>query len=249
MNAYGLYVFDLDGTLYRGSEPIPGAADVLSELRGRGAKVGFFTNNSAMPPAAVAAKLTSLGFQCTDNEVATSSVAAANYCADNHVKSAFVVGESGLSDYLASCGLDCVGTSARADAVVAGICRSLTYDLIDAALQHIRAGARFIATNRDATYPIENGREQPGAGAIVAAIEAASGVAPIVVGKPAPGMLLTLLNGANCSPADCLVVGDREETDLACADAAGCDSALVLTGVKRDAKPGRTTIAALSELL
>jgi 4-nitrophenyl phosphatase len=126
----------------------------------------------------------------------------------------------------------------EADAVLVGICRGLTYDRLDSASALARDGALLLATNRDATYPVESGREQPGAGAIVAAVEAASGREATVLGKPAPALAIEAMQSFGASPAETLVVGDRLDTDIACARAAGCAALLVLTGVTAAAPPG-----------
>jgi 4-nitrophenyl phosphatase len=133
--------------------------------------------------------------------------------------------------------------------VVVGICRTLTYEMIAQAADLIRAGAPFIATNTDATYPMAGGRLQPGAGAVVAAIQTAAGREPEVLGKPAPAMLLAAMKEAAVEPASTLMVGDRYETDIHCGQAAGCDTWLVTTGVVRDRPDGQPGGANLRELL
>ncbi|MBI1756886.1 MAG: HAD-IIA family hydrolase [Fimbriimonas ginsengisoli] len=139
--------------------------------------------------------------------------------------------------------------SAQPDAVVVGICRSLSYDLLDQAMNLILRGALFVATNRDATYPLEDGCLSPGAGAIVAALEACTGVSPVVVGKPEPTLILQLLEEIGVEPEAALVVGDRVETDLEAGRRAGCDTHLVLTGVTTEPHAGQGYSADLGGLL
>ncbi len=249
MKIYPLYIFDLDGTLFRGQEPLPYARDVLAELRSRGASVRFLTNNSSVTPEAYVAKLRGMGFQCDVSEMFSSAMGAATLLAGS-VSTAFVVGEVGISSALSAQGISVLtGTSALADAVVVGICRSFTYDWMNEALQHLLSGARFVATNRDATYPMEGGRVVPGAGAIVASLVTCSGREPETVGKPSPYLVEMILASAGVQPEECLVVGDRYDTDILAGLAAGCPVHLVLTGVSREAPEGVPWSADLRGLL
>jgi 4-nitrophenyl phosphatase len=141
------------------------------------------------------------------------------------------------------------GATGTVDAVVCGICRSFTYALLDASLQQLLSGAGFIATNPDATYPLEGGRLQPGAGSLVAALKTCAGRAPTVAGKPAPRMVEMALRTLGVRPQRALVVGDRPDTDLAAGQAAGCDAVLVLTGVTRNAPTDQSAIEDLRGLL
>ena len=135
------------------------------------------------------------------------------------------------------------------DAVVCGICRSFSYGLLNTALQAIRNGAEFVATNTDATYPVENGREEPGAGALAAALQTCSGVEPYVCGKPRPDMILMALESCEVGLEEALVVGDRLDTDMAAANAAGVTSRLVLTGVSGSDQGAPRSLKNLKELL
>ncbi len=242
-----LVIFDLDGTLYRGNEVIPGALDAVSKLLKQKIEVRYLTNNSGHTQAQLVAKLTGLGFPCDEEMVYGTGKAAAEYCRDQGFRHPLVIGEPGLHETFSAFGFSDSNTG-PADVVVAGICRSFTYEMCDAALQAIRGGATFIATNRDATYPLELGKEQPGAGAIVASIEAATGVTPVVLGKPSPTMIQTILRKANLQPAECIVIGDRMETDIAAGEAAGCQTALVLTGATTSPPGGVRTLQTLSDL-
>jgi 4-nitrophenyl phosphatase len=251
MRTYALYILDLDGTLFRGDEPLPGAVHAVSELRRRGAMIRLLTNNSSLTSAGYAAKLARMGFGAEPAEVWHSGLGAARVCTERGHRRVLAVGEPGLDESLSEAGLKVLDPLAEegADAVVAGICRTFTYARLNAALQQLRRGARFIATNADRTYPVECGREEPGAGAIVAAIAAAASVEPEVIGKPNPHLIEMILREAGVAPADALVVGDRPETDLEAGRRAGCPTWLVLTGVARAPVPGQPGSADLTGLL
>jgi len=250
---YRLYVFDLDGTLYRGSEAVPEAVSTVAELRKRGAMIRFLTNNSGQTRAFYMEKLERLGFEPKSDEIYSSAIGAAKVCAEKGLGRLFFVGEPGLRETLLESGAEVANSNevenGQAQAVVAGICHSFTYRWLNSALQQIVNGAQFIATNTDATYPIENGRVEPGAGSIVASIQTASGVAPLVIGKPDPMMLRMILADTGVAAKDALAVGDRYETDIVSGQNAGVDTHLVLTGVTRAAPSGQSFSYDLSALL
>lgn len=246
MRRYPLYIFDLDGTIVRGPEPIPHAPETLAELRRQGATIRFVTNNSALTADEQALRLIGAGFEARSSEVMTSAMAAAKFCQSQNIQSVFVVGEAGLREAISEAEICLTGIQ---QAVVAGICRSISYEIIDEAMQWIKGGALFIATNTDRTYPLPGGREQPGAGAIVAAIRECTGFDPIVIGKPNAMMIEMILHETGINAADACVVGDRYETDIVCAKNAGCDGFLVLTGIAQETREGVTTIQDLRELI
>lgn len=249
MRRYPLYIFDLDGTLYRGEEAIPFAVETVQRLREDGATIRYVTNNSSKTQAEFADKLARLGFEARPQEVYTSSIGAAQLAIEKGHRSAFVVGEPGLVETLSKVGLEISGPSEQADCVIAGICWKFTYDWLNQALQQLLGGAMLIATNRDATYPIEGGRVQPGAGAIVSAIETAAGTEAESVGKPDPYMVNSILQETGVAASDALVVGDRFETDIVSGQRAGCDTLLVLTGVSESAPDGQLPVRDLRALL
>lgn len=240
-------VFDLDGTLFRGTEVIPGAVEAVCRLRGAGFAIRFLTNNSGATRAMLTEKLASMGFEPEPNEVYGTAMAAACEAMDVGWKRVFVVGEPGLHETLKSFGIEPV--EERPDGVIVGICRTFSYKLLNQALQHILAGAPFWATNRDATYPLPGGCLEPGAGAMVAAVEAASGVKPRVLGKPEPAIIENMLRDETWSPAATWIVGDRLETDIACGEAAGCHTWLVLTGAATEIPEGQEGSADLNGLV
>lgn len=247
MSVPRLYIFDLDGTLYRGREPLPHAPEVLAQLRRRGAEIRFLTNNSSQHRELLLLKLYDAGIRAETREVWSSAMGAARLLPELGISSAFVVGETGLRATLEEAGIQLDGPDA--ECVVAGICRQFDYDWLDRALQRLLGGARFVATNRDATYPLEKGRVEPGAGAIVAAIEAASGLQPIVVGKPETYLIELICREAGIPPAETLVVGDRYDTDIVAGLRAGCQTFQVLTGVSAEAPAGQRSGPDLRGLL
>jgi glycerol 3-phosphatase-2 len=231
---------DLDGVVWRGETPIPGAAEGIAQLRAAGLRVGFVSNNSNQPVGEVTAKLAAAGVPASADDVITSARAAASLLA-----SALKPGDPvlacagpGVVEALVAAGLRPVRQGPAA-AVVVGLHRDFDFDELDRASAAVRDGARFIATNLDATYPVPGGLI-PGSGAIAAAVATASGRAPEVAGKPEAAMvnLVRELLG----PAG-IVVGDRPSTDGALAHALGWPFALVLSGVTaKTAPPGGESI-------
>jgi 4-nitrophenyl phosphatase len=229
-----LYILDLDGTVYRGSEAIEGAAETVRTLLDRGRLVRYLTNNSAARPKGITEKLNLMGIPCEPSWVYGSGMAAVRWCRNEGLTRVMVVGEPGLHESAAEAGLV---QSENPDAVVVGICRSFSYDLMKRAMQAIQSGAKFVATNLDPTYPLENGVFEPGAGSIVAAIQRCSGVEPKVIGKPEPESVLQIVSDAGVKPEETLVVGDRHDTDIESGRRAGCPTWMVLTGVTTELAP------------
>lgn len=234
-----LVIFDLDGTLFRGEAPTEGAVETVSELRRRGTLVRFLTNNSSKTREELREKLDRLGFRPREDEVYSSAIGCASYLR-HHIEWAFVVGERGIRDALEQVEIALTPTEGRG-AVVVGICRSFDYTMMDRAFQLLRnPEVLFIATNTDATYPLEEGHLVPGAGSIVASLATCSGRSPEVVGKPNPFLIDLILSQAGIAPQDCLVVGDRMETDIEAGRRAGCPTHLVLCGVTAIAPEGQS---------
>jgi 4-nitrophenyl phosphatase len=237
-------VLDLDGVLWLGDQPLPGAADAVARLRAGGVAVRFLTNNSSMTVAAYVAKLGGMGVAATADEILTSAIAAAHLLAWELAPGSrvLVVGEEGIVEALRAQGLEPVDAAPCA-AVVVGICRHFDYALCDRASSAIRAGARFVATNSDATYPSPHGLV-PGAGAIIAAVATAAGQQPTVVGKPNPPtveLLRDRIRTAGHDPAAGVMVGDRPTTDGGLAVALGWPVALVRSD--GSATPGEDGVA------
>ena len=224
-------VCDLDGVVYLDGVAIPGAGEALDQLQQLGYRLLFATNNSTKTRHDVIAHIASqTGFEADVADVLTSGVATAKHIAG--VRSVFVVGEEGLTTTLRDYGFEVTSEWREAEAVVVGLDRDMTYEKLSHATMAVRAGARFVATNIDATYPTASGLA-PGGGAIVAAIAEAADAEPEVCGKPFAPM--RDLVRAAAGGGDVWVVGDRPETDLALAGAEGWTKVLVLTGVTSDA--------------
>lgn len=221
-------ILDLDGVLYRADEPLPGAADALRRLVEQGTPLRFVTNNSTKTPEQVADKIQRLtSVEVDPSQVLTSAQAAVSMLSprDGPV---MVVGEAGLYGALASGGFENTDDPESAHTVVVGLHRTFDYRKLSDAVQSIRGGARFVASNADPTYPTPSGL-LPGAGAMVAAIAAASGQHPEVAGKPHPPMREMVRRSG---VGEAWVVGDREDTDVAMARAEpDWRSILVMTGV------------------
>lgn len=228
---YDGYVFDLDGTVYLGEALLPGAAETISRLRGAGRPVLFLSNNPLRTREEYAAKLTRLGIPTTPQEVLNSSYVLVRHLQAVAPKARLLVlGEASVMRELREGGLTLTDDPTRTDIVVACFDRSFDYRKLQQAFDAIRAGARFIATNRDPYCPVPGGG-LPDCGAIVAAIEACTGHGvEEVVGKPSAIMAGVILERLSLPPAAVLVTGDRLETDLALARGAGMASAIVLTG-------------------
>ena len=228
---YDAFLLDLDGVMYRGDQPIAAAGPTVAALREAGKRIVFMTNNSARTPSYLAKKLSSMGVAAEEKEVLTSALATADMLAreSNEKRRAFVIGREGVRSALTEAGIDVVdGDGGSADLVVVGWDYEVSYESLRRATVLVRNGARLIATNSDASYPAPGGELWPGAGAILAAVETASGATATVVGKPHEPLFEAALGLA--ATRNALVVGDRIETDIVGASRAGIDSVLVRSG-------------------
>jgi glycerol 3-phosphatase-2 len=225
---------DLDGVIWRGDEVVPAAAAGVAKLRGAGLRVGFLSNNSSVPVRGVVEKLERFGIEASPDDVLTSALAAASLLSGSLAPGARVLACAGpgVVEALTGVGLTVVD-GVPAEAVVVGFHRDFDFERLDRASQAVRAGARFVATNLDATYPIPGGL-LPGAGAIVAAVATASGRTPEVAGKPEAPTVALVRERLGTSG---VVVGDRPSTDGALAAALGWPFALVLSGVTAAVAP------------
>jgi len=233
-----VYVFDLDGVLWRGESVVPGAPEAIARLRGAGKRLFFLTNNSSQPRRVYVEKLTRLGMPADEDEIATSASITAAYLESQGAagKSVFAVGGPGISDELGRVGINVVTVAdpeerdLDCDYVVVGLDKNFRYEMLHRAQQCLIRGAGFIATNRDGQYPVENG-VIPGGGSMVAAIAAAAEREPLTMGKPEPLGLQLLLQLAGVAPQDAMMIGDRLDTDILCGNRCGVPTTLVLTGV------------------
>lgn len=228
---YDHVLLDLDGCVYVGDEPTPGAVEAVAELRTAGKGVAYLTNDARHSGEDFVRKLWSLGFQASLEEVVTVGGALQHLLAgDGRWRSAFVVGSPAIHRHVADAGLRIVnGTSfaPRADVVVVAGHDRFDYDELKGATQAVLRGAALVGAGRDATFPMPDG-PWPATGAILAAVEAATGATAECVGKPERHLFATALD--RLGPGRALVVGDRLDTDVRGARAAGLDAALVLTG-------------------
>ncbi len=227
----------MDGVTNLGDSPIPGAAETITAIQQTGRKVYFLTNNSSRSRAFYKKKLAGFGIDVDERFIFTSAYAAALYlAAQNSGKNVYVVGEHGLAEELESAGLTPVTSTdqypyTQIDYVVVGIDRAFTYDKLFYAHHALTRGhAELIATNRDSTYPTEDG-EIPGGGSIVAAVATACGREPITIGKPSPFALEMILRDAGATAPESAMVGDRLDTDIAAGNNLGLHTVVVLTGV------------------
>jgi len=230
VDRYDAFLLDLDGVVYLADEAIPGSADAIASLVEAGRRVVFLTNNSAPTPEEVMDRLAGFGVP-TGPQIVTSAMATAELLAqgDGHPRSAFVIGESGVRAALTDAGIDVLdGHPKHADVVVVGWDRSVDFDKLRRATILVRGGARLVATNADASYPAPGGELWPGTGALLAAVETATGTRATVVGKPNRPLFDAAVERAGTRRA--VMIGDRIDTDVAGAVDAGLDAALVLSG-------------------
>ena len=240
-----LAIFDLDGVVYRGDVPVPGAVAAIGALERAGVAVRFATNNSTVSREVYVARLAGMGIRTAADRVVTSTSATIDHLRRHlpQVRSTLILGGPGMLDELVAAGFEARhaaeaedeayqgGPLRRAwDAVVIGLDRRLTYRSLGIAANAVREGARFIATNADHRYPTPGGF-LPGAGAVVAAVSIASGREATVIGKPSPAMFTAILEGVGCAADEAVVIGDNPDADVVAARRAGIAAVLVLTGV------------------
>lgn len=226
------WICDLDGVIWRGDRPIPGAADAIARLRAGGTRVLFVTNNSSLTVASYLAKLQEVGIAVTADDLVTSAQAAARLVAPGEV--ALVCAGAGVVEALEARGVQWV-REGPADVVVVGWHRDFDFDRMAAATRAVLGGARLLATNDDPTYPAPDG-VLPGCGAILASIVTATGAVPVVAGKPNEPMAALIRERLGEGLAGSTFVGDRPSTDGRMARALGVRFALVLSGISATAE-------------
>ncbi|MBC7109189.1 MAG: HAD-IIA family hydrolase [Methanomassiliicoccales archaeon] len=228
------YLIDLDGTVYRGEQLIPGAERALGELYARGRKILFISNKPLYSRKDYAKKLSRLGILAKESDVLNSSFVLARYLAKEAPGAkVFAIGEPPLLKELRRAGLRLTEDPRKIEYVVAAFDRTFDYRKLNIAFQALTRGARFYATNPDRTCPVEDG-EIPDAAAVIAALEATTGrKVEKVFGKPSHYMIQTALEILGLPPEKCAMVGDRLETDIRMAKENGLTAILVLTGVTR----------------
>jgi phosphoglycolate/pyridoxal phosphate phosphatase family enzyme len=249
-----LLLVDLDGVVYRGAQPVPGVAAVLAARAAAGDDVVYVTNNSMWYRADYVTRLAAMGAPVTPDRIVSSARATALYLAESSPKPrcALVVGGPGLMHELRDVGIevmpsgeaaerwnangrDAAAATLGVDTVVVGLDLEFTYARLAVAAEAVRTGARFVATNRDPIYPLEHGL-MPGAGSVVAAIVAATGVEPVSIGKPGPLLLEVAAHAMGRNVAEAVMIGDSLITDIPAAIALGARSVLMLTGISTTAQ-------------
>jgi glycerol-1-phosphatase len=256
LEPYDTFLLDLDGCVWVGDEPTPGAVEAIGALRAAGRRLAFVTNDARHGEDDFVRKLWRLGFQAAREEVVTVGGALQHVLAESEHATAFVVGSAAVHRHVADAGLRILNGSDladRADAVVLSGHDRFDYAELKGAVQAALRGAEVWCTGRDATFPMPDG-PWPATGAVVAAVEKAADVTAQSVGKPEPQLFLTALDRLG-GDGRALVVGDRLDADVAGARAAGLDGAIVLTGattalMAREADPPPAFVApTLAELL
>lgn len=224
---YKGYLVDLDGTMYKGNEPIKEAGGFIKRLREKNLPFLFVTNNSTRHPSEVANKLNALGVEAYAEEIYTSSLATADFLKTLEGDSVYVIGEEGLKDAIEEAGFE--KDEQNPDHVVLGLDQNVTYADFETATLAIRKGANFIATNKDTNLPTEKGLI-PGTGSLVSLLETATRKKPVFVGKPESIIMNEAIQHIGLHKEDVLMVGDNYETDILAGIDNDIDTLLVLTG-------------------
>ncbi|MCC7326071.1 MAG: HAD-IIA family hydrolase [Burkholderiales bacterium] len=228
---YGAYIFDIDGTISLGETVLPSVPETIATLRSLGRRTIFLSNNTTRNVASYGARLTAFGIPTPPEDVVTASQVLVRYLGRELPGARLhVIGEPPLIEDLVAAGFVLSSRADEIDAVIASFDRTLVYSKLQLAFDAIRGGARFFATNADRYCPTVEGG-QPDAAAVIAAIEACTGIAcETIVGKPSALMVDYVLGRVGLPRHECIMIGDRLETDIEMANRAGMASALVLTG-------------------
>ncbi|WP_331233057.1 HAD-IIA family hydrolase [Natronorarus salvus] len=238
-------VIDVDGTVVRGTSVVPGAIEAVSRLREAGIDPLFVSNNPIETRAAYAERLRRLGFDVASEDLLTAgSITASNLASEHPEGTIYVIGESGLRTQLSEEGLTLTEEPSRAAVLVASIDREFSYDTLTESLVALSdEGTLFVGTDPDVTIPVGENRVVPGSGAIVRAIAGVSGREPDrMMGKPSETTIEAVRAAIGVPLEDCLVIGDRLDTDLAMGERAGMQSVLVRTGVTDDRAIARSPV-------
>jgi NagD protein len=222
------WLTDMDGVLVHEQRAIPGASDFIAALQRHGRRFLVLTNNSIFTARDLRARLLASGIDIPEQSIWTSALATAKFLGDqSDGGSAYVIGEAGLTSALHDAGF--VLTETDPDYVVLGETRTYSFTAITRAIRLIENGARFIATNPDATGPSADG-PLPATGSVAALITRATGIAPYFVGKPNPLMMRSALNAIDAHSESTVMIGDRMDTDVVAGIEAGMRTVLVMTG-------------------
>ncbi|MET7000518.1 HAD-IIA family hydrolase [Chitinophaga defluvii] len=227
------FLIDMDGVIYKGSEPIPGAVAFINGLREKGIPFLFLTNNSQRTSRDVCYKLNKMGFQVNDTDIFTCAMATARYLASKKENgTAYVIGEGGLLTELYNAGYSIVDD--QPDYVIIGEGRTIMLESVDKAINMIMKGAKLIATNLDPNCPMGNGKYRAGCGALVAMLEFASGIKAFSVGKPSPVMMRMARKALQLTTDETVMIGDTMGTDILGAGSMGFTTVLTLSGVTQE---------------
>lgn len=233
---YRAFIIDLDGVIYLMHETVQGSSDAVRRMQELGLPFVFVTNNSVATPGMYVERLKGHGIEVGPESIVSSAQAVRHFLerrGDVRGKTALVIGEEGLRTELEALGLRLLEAPREtADLVVVGWDRTFDFEKLKSAVVCIRAGAEYLATNADATYPTPQGL-WPGAGTMVAAVSTGAGREPVVAGKPNPIIVELALERLGSRPEETLIVGDRLDSDIAAGEAVGVDTMLVLTGVSK----------------
>ncbi|WP_258360947.1 HAD-IIA family hydrolase [Moorella sulfitireducens] len=234
MKIFGGYLFDLDGTVYLGDYPLPGAAETIRELMKQGCRCVFLSNKPIEPVTKYQEKLNAMGIPVKKENIINSSIVMAQYL--KGIKEGlriYLIGEKPLADELINAGCIITDNPLEAEYVVVSWDREFNYKKLNDAMQAICNGARLVATHPDRTCPVPGG-VVPDAAGMIAAVEAVTGKkCEEIVGKPSPWTVTAALNRMGLPKEDVLMVGDRLETDIKMGKMVGIKTALTLTGVTR----------------
>jgi HAD superfamily hydrolase (TIGR01450 family) len=230
--SYAGAIVDLDGTVYRGGEPIPGATAGIDRLRGAGADLLFFSNNPTRDGAQYAAHLREMGIEVAPEEALSAGVVTTGYLQREHAGDpVLLIGDPGLRDQLVAADVPLTDDPEAAEVLLASWTLEFDYEDMRTALAAVDEDTTFLGTDPDRTWPAGDGEHVPGSGAIIDAVAGVVGREPdAVLGKPSPEALAAARRRLDPPPADCLVVGDRLDTDLAMGELAGMTTVLVLSG-------------------
>jgi NagD protein len=226
------FLIDMDGVIYKGNEPIPGAVEFINELRTKGYPFLFLTNNSQRTNRDVCYKLRKMGFQVDDEDIFTCAMATARYLASRKANgTAYVIGEGGLLNELHQAGYSIVDD--HPDFVIIGEGRTIMLESVDKAINMIMNGSKLIATNLDPNCPVGSGKYRAGCGAFVAMLEFATGKQAFSVGKPSPVMMRMARKILQLSTDETIMIGDTMGTDILGAGSMGFTTVLTLSGVTK----------------
>jgi NagD protein len=226
------FLIDMDGVIYKGSEPIPGAVEFINMLREKGYPFLFLTNNSQRTNRDVCYKLRKMGFDVNDEDIFTCGMATARYLASKKAHgTAYVIGEGGLLNELHNVGYSIVDD--HPDYVIIGEGRTIMLESVDKAINMIMSGSKLIATNLDPNCPVGDGKYRAGCGAFVSMLEFATGIKAFSVGKPSPVMMRMARKILDLGTEETIMIGDTMGTDILGAGTMGFTTVLTLSGVTK----------------